>query len=226
MLFRSLRNQSECGHDEQQRIGGHVQQCQQRVVRFRWHEPYGFRQFGRSVGKPVFLRQHADHEQLRCGYVVGYVGCVHQCDAAAVFIGRGAAVRWVHDEHQRAVDLPQGQLRKIDRAIDEMQPHRFGPDSQILEIGCGWGAVAEMGASALGASMTGVTLSHEQLAWAKDRLAQAGLDADLRLQDYRDIDDEPFDAIVSIEMLEAVGDRKSTRLNSSHIPLSRMPSSA
>ncbi len=53
--------------------------------------------------------------------------------------------------------------------------------------------------------MTGVTLSSEQLEWATKRLGAAGLQADLRLQDYRDIDDAPFDAIVSIEMFEAVG---------------------
>jgi cyclopropane-fatty-acyl-phospholipid synthase len=55
--------------------------------------------------------------------------------------------------------------------------------------------------------MTGVTLSTEQLAYAQERLARQGLSerADLRLQDYRDIHDEPFDAICSIEMIEAVG---------------------
>ncbi len=53
----------------------------------------------------------------------------------------------------------------------------------------------------LGASLVGVTLSSEQLAWAKDRVPGA----DLRLQDYRDVADPPFDAIVSIEMFEAVG---------------------
>jgi cyclopropane-fatty-acyl-phospholipid synthase len=52
-----------------------------------------------------------------------------------------------------------------------------------------------------------VTLSSEQLAWARERMAAAGVAerADLRLQDYRDIADSPFDAIVSIEMFEAVG---------------------
>lgn len=100
--------------------------------------------------------------------------------------------------------LQQAQQAKMARAL-QMAGVTAGAKQRVLEIGCGWGAVAEMGASALGASMTGVTLSHEQLAWAKDRLAQAGLAADLRLQDYRDIDDQPFDAIVSIEMLEAVG---------------------
>jgi cyclopropane-fatty-acyl-phospholipid synthase len=53
--------------------------------------------------------------------------------------------------------------------------------------------------------VTGVTLSSEQLAWAQDRLRDAGLPGELRFQDYRDISDGPFDAIASIEMFEAVG---------------------
>ena len=56
-----------------------------------------------------------------------------------------------------------------------------------------------------GATVTGVTLSTEQLAWAQKRLADAGLPGELRFQDYRDIADGPFDAIASIEMFEAVG---------------------
>ncbi len=73
--------------------------------------------------------------------------------------------------------------------------------------GCGWGALAEKATVEFGAHLTGVTLSTEQLAWAQQRLAALGVDtrADLRLQDYRDIHDGPYDAICSIEMLEAVG---------------------
>jgi cyclopropane-fatty-acyl-phospholipid synthase len=77
----------------------------------------------------------------------------------------------------------------------------------VLEIGCGWGALAEMGAREFGAHVTGVTLSTEQLAWARQRTSS--LPVNLRLQDYRDIGrgslDAPFDAICSIEMVEAVG---------------------
>ena len=64
-----------------------------------------------------------------------------------------------------------------------------------------------MGGLEFGGRMHGVTLSHEQLAYAQDRMQRLGLAAnsDLRLQDYRDIDDGPYDAICSIEMLEAVG---------------------
>jgi cyclopropane-fatty-acyl-phospholipid synthase len=81
------------------------------------------------------------------------------------------------------------------------------PGDRVMEIGCGWGALAEMGGLEFGARMHGVTLSHEQLAYAQARMQRLGLagSSDLRLQDYRDIDDGPYDAICSIEMLEAVG---------------------
>ena len=85
------------------------------------------------------------------------------------------------------------------------------PGHRVLEIGCGWGALAEMATTEFDASIVGVTLSTEQLAWAQQRMARVGAadKSDLRLQDYRDIgtvsQDEPFDAICSIEMVEAVG---------------------
>lgn len=81
------------------------------------------------------------------------------------------------------------------------------PGDRLLEIGCGWGALAEMAATEFSASVTGVTLSTEQLAFARERMARVGAHdhADLRLQDYRDINDGPYDAICSIEMVEAVG---------------------
>ena len=107
-------------------------------------------------------------------------------------------------EGDRGGDLAQAQHAKSRRALAACD---VGPGDRVLEIGCGWGALAELGARELGAKVTGVTLSTEQLAWARDRLATAGLDADLRLQDYREIDDPPFDAVVSIEMFEAVGRR-------------------
>ncbi|TXI17544.1 MAG: class I SAM-dependent methyltransferase, partial [Roseateles sp.] len=98
--------------------------------------------------------------------------------------------------------LDAAQQAKMQRALREAG---VGPGSRVLEIGCGWGAVAEVAARDFQARLTGVTLSTEQLAWAQQRLGNAGLQADLRLQDYRDIADEPFDAVVSIEMFEAVG---------------------
>jgi cyclopropane-fatty-acyl-phospholipid synthase len=78
---------------------------------------------------------------------------------------------------------------------------------RVLEIGCGWGGFAEFAVRNYGCHVTGITLSREQLAFAQDRLAAAGLsgNVDFRYQDYRDVD-EQFDAIASIEMLEAVGE--------------------
>ncbi len=96
--------------------------------------------------------------------------------------------------------MREAQNAKVQRALEEAGVR---PGERLLEIGCGWGALAEMAAMGFGASVTGVTLSTEQLAYARERTE--GLGADLRLQDYRDIQDAPFDAICSIEMVEAVG---------------------
>ncbi|MGE4331026.1 class I SAM-dependent methyltransferase [Diaphorobacter sp.] len=103
-----------------------------------------------------------------------------------------------------AGDLTAAQHAKVRRALHSA---RVQPGSRVLEIGCGWGALAEMAAGEFQAQVTGVTLSTEQLAWGRARMQAAGLSpqVELRLQDYRDIQDEPFDAVCSIEMVEAVG---------------------
>ena len=109
--------------------------------------------------------------------------------------------------------MKDAQNAKVRRALNMA---RVKPGDRVLEIGCGWGALAEMATTEFDASLVGVTLSTEQLAWAQARMARvhATARADLRLQDYRDIGktsgektsaDEPFDAICSIEMVEAVG---------------------
>lgn len=83
----------------------------------------------------------------------------------------------------------------------------LGGDERVLEIGCGWGALAKHLAP-LCQHVTGLTLSREQLAYANQSMAAADLAerVDLRLQDYRDTA-EQYDRIVSIEMLEAVGEQ-------------------
>ena len=100
--------------------------------------------------------------------------------------------------------MVQAQNAKVRRALDQA---RVKPGDRVLEIGCGWGALAEMATVERNALVTGVTLSSEQLSFAQERLQRLGKadQADLRLQDYRDITDVPFDAICSIEMVEAVG---------------------
>jgi cyclopropane-fatty-acyl-phospholipid synthase len=104
----------------------------------------------------------------------------------------------------RGQPLESAQRAKIGRALRQV---RLAPGQRLLEIGCGWGALAEQAAREHGASVTGLTLSTEQLAAGQERIAAAGLQAQvqLRLQDYRDLREKPFDAIVSIEMFEAVG---------------------
>jgi len=98
----------------------------------------------------------------------------------------------------------QAQTAKVRRALAECGVR---PGDRVLEIGCGWGALAQEATAGLGARVTGVTLSTEQLAFAQERMQRLGVAelADLRLQDYRDISDGPYDAVASIEMFEAVG---------------------
>jgi cyclopropane-fatty-acyl-phospholipid synthase len=99
--------------------------------------------------------------------------------------------------------LEEAQFAKLDRATELLE---LSGGEAVLEIGCGWGGLAERLVERHGCLVTGITLSEEQLAFAKKRLSDRGLDswADLRLEDYRDTR-QTFDRIVSIEMLEAVG---------------------
>ena len=100
--------------------------------------------------------------------------------------------------------LEAAQAAKLERVIALLD---LQPRSTVLEIGCGWGALATALAARHGVRVTGLTLSNEQLAHAIAQVRDQGLDeVDLRLQDYRDVDGR-YDRVVSIEMLEAVGER-------------------
>ncbi len=101
--------------------------------------------------------------------------------------------------------LEQAQAVKVERILSLL---RMQGDESVLEIGCGWGALAIAIAARHRAQVTGLTLSTEQLAFAQERVAGKWLEdkIDLRLQDYRDVDGQ-YDRIVSIEMLEAVGEQ-------------------
>ncbi len=105
-------------------------------------------------------------------------------------------------EGDRSGDMVAAQHAKVRRALRQCGVQ---PGQRLLEIGCGWGALAEAAARDVGARVTGVTISTEQLAWARERVAALEPAPDLRYQDYRDIADGPYDAIASIEMFEAVG---------------------
>ena len=98
--------------------------------------------------------------------------------------------------------LADAQRRKFDRILDSC---RVGPGSRLLEIGSGWGELA-VRAGERGATVVTITLSVEQQALARDRVDAAGLAdrVDVRLADYRSMSGT-YDAIVSVEMIEAVG---------------------
>jgi len=135
---------------------------------------------------------HAHYDLGNAFYALWLDGTMNY--SSAIFATPGMSMKDAQDAKVRRA-LQQAGVRAGDR---------------VLEIGCGWGALAEMAATEFDASIVGVTLSTEQLAWARARLERLGAadKADLRLQDYRDIGkngSETFDAICSIEMVEAVG---------------------
>src|SRR5215213_9798048 len=105
---------------------------------------------------------------------------------------------------RNATSLEAAQLTKIHTLLDRLA---LKPGQRLLEIGSGWGTLA-IEAAKRGASVVGLTLSTEQKAWADDKIASAGLagKVEIRLQDYRDTN-ESFDAVASVEMVEAVGER-------------------
>jgi cyclopropane-fatty-acyl-phospholipid synthase len=102
-------------------------------------------------------------------------------------------------------DLTAAQHNKYRRLAEAID---LQPGQRLLEIGCGWGGFAEYAAKTFGADVVGLTISKEQRDFAQKRILDAGLNdkVEIRLQDYRD-ERERYDRIVSIEMIEAVGEQ-------------------
>jgi len=100
-------------------------------------------------------------------------------------------------------DLAAAQLKKIDHILRKID---LRPGQRLLDIGCGWGALAIRAAQQFGARCVGITLSDKQAQLARERVAQAGLarQVEIRLQDYRDLTGE-FERITSVGMFEHVG---------------------
>jgi cyclopropane fatty-acyl-phospholipid synthase-like methyltransferase len=96
-----------------------------------------------------------------------------------------------------------GAVKKIDHILKKIQ---LQPGQTLLDIGCGWGALVIRAAQQYGARCVGVTLSENQYALARERVAAAGLEhlIEIRLQDYRDVTGQ-FDRITSVGMFEHVG---------------------
>jgi cyclopropane-fatty-acyl-phospholipid synthase len=101
-------------------------------------------------------------------------------------------------------ELEAAQRRKVSELLDRLD---LKPGMRLLEIGCGWGSLA-IEAARRGAEVVGLTLSAEQKSWAEAKIAEAELSnrIEIRMQDYRQIS-EKFDAIASVEMVEAVGEK-------------------
>ncbi|MEU2547632.1 cyclopropane-fatty-acyl-phospholipid synthase family protein [Streptomyces roseolus] len=100
--------------------------------------------------------------------------------------------------------LEEAQRDKLDLVARKLA---LKEGDRLLDVGCGWGSMAIHAAREYGARVVGITLSREQAAFARKRIAEEGLTdrIEIRVQDYRDVPDGPFDAISSIGMAEHVG---------------------
>lgn len=153
-----------------------------------WSMLYRFRHSMRRnslTGSPCNIRQHYD-------------------------VGNGFYKSWLSPDmtyssglYEPGDDLSMAQSRKYQRILDQTQTK---PGAHILEIGCGWGGFAEF-AGHRGYRVTAITISQAQFDYATQRIANAGLDhlVEIKLCDYRLIEGQ-YDGVVSIEMIEAVGE--------------------
>ena len=100
--------------------------------------------------------------------------------------------------------LADAQRDKLDLICRKLE---LRPGMRLLDVGCGWGSLAMHAAKEYGVRVLGITLSGEQADFARKQIAEAGLTdlVEIRVQDYRDLDDGPFDAISSVGMAEHVG---------------------
>ncbi|AZM64711.1 MULTISPECIES: SAM-dependent methyltransferase [unclassified Streptomyces] len=107
---------------------------------------------------------------------------------------------------------PQGTLEQAQHDKLELVCRKLAlePGQRLLDVGCGWGSMAIHAAREHGVNVVGITLSQEQAAYARKRIADEGLTdrVEIRVQDYRDVADGPYDAIASIGMAEHVGSER------------------
>jgi cyclopropane-fatty-acyl-phospholipid synthase len=109
---------------------------------------------------------------------------------------------WTRDD--AGYGLADAQRDKLDLICRKLG---LEPGMRLLDVGCGWGSLALHAARNYGVQVLGITLSSEQADFARKAVAEAGLtdQVEIRIQDYRDLDDGPFDAISSVGMAEHVG---------------------
>ncbi len=161
----------------------------------------GFRLLGRPVERlrHWMRRNHRQQarENIAAHYDLGNLFYSHFLDEELLY---SSALFTADDQ-----DLSCAQRAKMARLCEQLA---LTPGDHLLEIGTGWGALAEYAARHYGCRVTTTTLSREQYTWAQARIARAGLEDKVQvlLCDYRDLTGE-FDKLVSVEMIEAVGKR-------------------
>jgi cyclopropane-fatty-acyl-phospholipid synthase len=108
---------------------------------------------------------------------------------------------------RNGASLESAQEAKLDLTCRKL---RLEPGQRVLDVGCGWGSFAIHAATRYGVHVLGITLSEPQAQLARQRVRQDGLDerVHIRVLDYRDVEDGPFDAIASIGMVEHVGEKR------------------
>lgn len=132
-------------------------------------------------------------------------------------LGNAFFLKWLDSRAVYSSALYSESTQTLEEAQDAklgaiLECLKIEPGMSLLEIGCGWGALAFRAARDHGASVTGITLSQEQYAYARDKAKSEGLEDDccFKIEDYRDTQGR-FDRLVSVEMIEAVGEERWPR---------------
>ena len=116
---------------------------------------------------------------------------------------------FTQDPEDPTYTVEDAQRDKLDLVCRKLGLHEAKPGHRHLDIGCGWGSLSLYAAETYGVQVVGVTIAKQQKAFIDARIAERGLQdkVEIRLQDYRDVPDGPYDTISSIEMGEHVGQK-------------------
>jgi cyclopropane-fatty-acyl-phospholipid synthase len=149
------------------------------------------------IGRSIRHTRKKDEEAIRYHYDVSN-------DFYKLWLDQNMVYSCAYFEHGDE-NLADAQLKKIDHILKKIQ---VSPGHRLLDIGCGWGALAIRAAEQFGANCVGITLSQNQYELARENVARAGLSGqvEIRLEDYRDVSGR-YDRITSVGMFEHVGAR-------------------